>query len=374
MAIEHQDILPPNATPFERLFADVLDPLPVLGELYDGIRLSAPQRSPAPDFMPFLVWQYGLGELTPYLPNIYDLIDDGIQWQRVRGTPAAVRKGFGWLTYDCEVENHPTRRRLWNKADTHLDRVRDEDVPDLARLAGIGQLSMPERSIYWRGWHGYNVPAAETSYTRLSGSLLGDDSGVRIDGVAPKWSFGREHPIDHTCSEADLTAIDAWIPEVPEGDLWADADYLWAEADFQWDVPAATARRNAIALDIAGRSVWVRFADSGDATLGYRRAVALPVKAVGSGGDYTIGAQQWLREHESPTAVLVYAQTGFGDGAGSDVAAVSLVFDATPDGVPPGRLWLADGDLAGGTEIAAEAAAIEFGLTVRERILFLMRF
>ncbi|MEZ5878978.1 MAG: hypothetical protein R3D43_15185 [Tepidamorphaceae bacterium] len=75
MATEHLNILPPNATAFERLFSEVVDPLLVLAEPYDAIRLTAPHRAPPPALLPFLIWQYGLGELTPYVPSLYQLID-----------------------------------------------------------------------------------------------------------------------------------------------------------------------------------------------------------------------------------------------------------------------------------------------------------
>ncbi|MEZ5878977.1 MAG: hypothetical protein R3D43_15180 [Tepidamorphaceae bacterium] len=247
-------------------------------------------------------------------------------------------------------------------------------MPDLERLAGIGQLSLPLHTDYWRGWHGYNVPACETGYTVTGGSLAGDDSGTRIEGVAPKWSFGREYQIDHTASEIDLTAIGVWIPEVPESDLWAEADYLWTDADFLWANSAAEARAAAIAQAIAPLAVWMRFADSGDNTIGYRRARALPVREVAANGTYKVGAQHWLHDPETPSAILIFSQTGWGDGDGEDCAAVSLIVGAAAEGVPPGRLWLEPGQLAGGEEITTAALSIEFGLTVRETVLFLKRF
>lgn len=374
MAYEHQDILPSNATALELAFAAARDPQVRLADPFEGLRLAAPHRSPPPAFLPFLVWQLGLGELTPYLPNLYSLIAEGVAWQRVCGTPGSVRMGFDWLGYDCTVHNHPVRRRYWNKFQTELDRVRDEDEPDLERLAGIGQLSVPERSIYWRGWKGWNVPPAEGGWSKFGGSIFGNDSGVRIPNVAPKWSFGRNYSITQDMSEAELTAIGEWIPEVPEGDLWVDADYPWVSADFLWNIAAAVARRASIALGLAQEAVWVHFRDGEGATIGYRKAAILPVKAVGSGGVYSIGGQQYAIDRETPQAAMVFCRTGFGDGDGEVSATAAVCFGGAPIGVPGGRLWLSPGQLAGGTETAPQTLAIEFGATVRERVLFLMRF
>lgn len=83
------DLLPWHATPFEKAFSRAADP---------AVRLDTPITisrgikyiGTPPSWLPFLIHEYGLGELSPYVPNLYRLIDDGIRWQRVRGTPAAI--------------------------------------------------------------------------------------------------------------------------------------------------------------------------------------------------------------------------------------------------------------------------------------------
>ena len=370
--VDHVDILPGSATDWERLFGEVNDPLALLGENFDGIR--AADQNPPPSFMPWLVWQYGLGELTPFLPNLYDLVRDGILWQRERGTPASIRRGLDWIGYDAEIEEEPSRRLRWNRFQLLLDRVRDADVPDLSRIAGITQLSVPARSKFARGFRGYDIRAGETSFGKTSGCLTSDHSGVYLPGIAPKWSFGRSYSADVTLGETALTDLGVWIEPVGTSDVWADADYLWDGATFPWSVPGEQSRRATMAEGVVEQSAWVRFRRAGGAIVGHARAIARPVKQVSSGGAYTIAATQWSPDPADPFAVHVLATSGFGDGAGETATTMSVVFGATlATGIPPGRLWIGPGHLVGGVEIAQTPVSIPFGLSVRERTQFILR-
>lgn len=372
MAITHTPLLPGNATPWERLMAEQGDPLALLGGDYDSIR--AADQVPPPAVLPYLVWEYGLGELSPYLPNLYDLIREGVQWQRVRGTPDAIDRGLRWLGYAGALEEAPAWRRWWNEFQLHLDRVRDADRPDLARIAGIVGLSPPRRSRFVRAFHGYDVRACETSEHRTGECLTSDDSGARIDDVVPLWSFGREYEREHQVSEAELRRLDAWIEPVPEGEKWVDAHYLWSDANFAWNVPAAQARRNEIARVLATPRVKIRFHDADGAVIGYARAIAHAV-AEAIDGPYDFGTGR-LALSEAPTGVLILATTGFGDGAGRSAAAMSLVYDAAPllPATPVGKLWYPPGDLAGGIALDPITITIPFGETICEQVRILLRF
>jgi hypothetical protein len=368
----HVRLLPRNATPWMLATAEANDPLAGLGDDFSGIRLAF-QNTP-PQFMPFLVWQYGLGELSPFLPNLYDLIAEGVRWQRVRGTPAAIYRGLSWLGYSATIEEEPVRRRRWNRFQIELDRVRDNDLPDLRRIDGIVSLSPPERSVFYRGFRVYDVRAAETSCKRLSRSLLSSHSGVRIDAGKAKWSFGRSYAGDALLGEAELDAVGAWVPAVSEGDLWVDADYLWADADFLWALPAAIARRKAIADALVAQTAHIRFRNGAGAVIGYRRAVTRPV-SLQTGGEYQIGASTWGVSPDAPTGVVVHARTGFGDGAGQTAAHMDVVLGLDlADGVKPGLLWLSPEQASGGSVLASSSVSIPFGLTVRELCRFSLRF
>lgn len=372
MPAPYEDLLPASATPWERLFAEANSPLALLASGYDSIRAADTNTPPAG--LPYLAWEYGLGELTPYLPNLYSLLREGLLWQRVRGTPAAVARGLSWIGYAGALEEEPPNRRRWNRVQVHMDRVRDEDAPDLRRIDGIVGLSLPERSKFVRAFHGYDIRAGLTSGTRTSACLTGDHSGTHLPGIRPQWSFGREYQADVTLTQAELTSLGTWIEPVGDGELWVDADYLWADADFAWDVPAVQARRNVIAANLAVLPAWITFRADGGAVIGHARAIVRPV-AQSLSGEYAMGPARWTAATDAPAAVLVLARSGWGDGAGHVAASMDVLFDATPtDADHPGRLWQPAGGLSGGHHVAPSPVSIPFGATVREAARILLRF
>ena len=275
---EHVNILPPNATSYERSLHQAADPMAELGDDYGALVVA--QRVWPEQFGPWIIWQFGLGELEPYVPNLQSLIDEGIGWQRVRGTPKAHDMAVAWLGYGGDYEFEAPYRVKWNTYHWHLDRVRDAVFPDLLRLNGVIQLSAPLRSIFIRGFHGYDQRACIAGGSRLSGALLENHSGVRVESDGALWSFGRDHVVDHALSETELDALGTWIEPVPEGGTWAEADFTWAEATFPWTQPAAQSRRTTIANALADRDWHVRFYDADGAVIGARRAVLHPVRPV----------------------------------------------------------------------------------------------
>lgn len=364
------ELLPANATAAQSALVQSTDLMPDLLPGVDAIAGWKHVLRP-PDLLPFLVNEYGLDVLLPYLDSLSDVLNLGIPWSRVRGTHDAVAKGLAMAGYSGTLVDPPPRRLAWSAFQIDLDRVRD--VPeDLDRIAGLADLSIPVRSTFRRGVNGYDVPAAEAGYTRLSECLLGDDSGVLLKSGAPKWSFGRNYQFDYTLTEAELTALGIWIPAVPT-QLWSDMAFLWSTADFKWSDDIELARRVSFASALEGKECWLRFADDQDATIGYRRAVCRGVKADLSG--YPFGGSNYSPDLTSPIGVHVFARTGFGDGFGQEAASASVIFDATTtDADRPGQLWLSPAELTGGTEVAIQPVQIVFGETIREHVQFLLRF
>jgi hypothetical protein len=388
----HVDLLPGNAPPWARLFGETIDPRRSLGIGYENIYFAG--EVVPPQFVPWLIWQLGLAELTPYVPSIGQLISEGVAWQRVRGTPSAIGLSLSWLGYSATLHEAASRRKKWHRFQIELDRVRDADLPDLARIYGVVSLSPPARSRFTRGFRGYDIRAAETSYQRTSASLTSDHSGAYLPGVDAKWSFGRVYERDVTLTQADLELIGSWIAPVPEGDLWVNANYLWSSSAFLWGQPAALARRAGIAgLMLNQAPFYIRFRDASGEVIGNARAVAHPVKLAGEGA-YLLGGSRYAVDPLLPDALIVAARTGFGDGAGRVATSMCIVVGAAPpSGAVSGARWLAPASprlnggtipsasmaalrtgLSGGREIASVAVNIPFGLTVRERPIYLLRF
>lgn len=377
----HARLLPANATPLELLLDEANDPIVALGPEFDAIQSA--RRNPPPQILPFIVWQYGLGELTPYLPELYALIDDGVRWQRIRGAPAAIRKGLGWIGYDyarLEEETERVRegrnRLLWSLVQIELDRLRDADLPDLERIAGITQLSLPARSHFVRAWRGYDVRALEPDWSRLDEAILDDHSGARIAPMPQQWSFGRLHEIGEVVLGIDeLDPLGAWLPPVAEdAAAWEDVDVPWEDAAFPWALPLVDGRRRELISRLRQLDPVVTFRDAGGGAIGHARAVATPVSLAAS-GPYQIAGATYAAEDGLPEALLVHCRTPFGAGAGEEAATAEILFDsARAPGVPPGRLWMAPADRVGGHAIAQSPVTIPFGLTVREHVRFLLRF
>lgn len=338
-----------------------------------GIR-TAKLVQPPPSALPYLVYEYGLGSLTPYVPNLYNLIDEGVAWERLRGTPAALAMGLGWIGYIASLEEEETSRAWWNSYQLRFPALPAADDPDLDRIEGIAGLSTPERSQLRRGVFQYDVGPAVADATRLDQSLLETESGARLHSDGPLWSFGRTHELDHVLSEAEGTALGIWIDPAGDGLAWDEAAVAWENANFAWEADGIAVRKQIMALSFLGRTAHVALKNDQGAVLGYRRALCIRACVQQAGGPYVFAGLGYMPS-PIPDVVLIEARTAFGDAAGSAVATVSIILDGVvAEGVPAGRPWLAPDELAGGTEIASAALAFTARPTVREHIKFRLRF
>lgn len=372
-----QALLPLNSTLWERVMADVLDDRAALTTPAERIR-SAKRVNPGVTFAPFLIHEYGLGELTPFVPNQYDLIRYGIGWQRVRGTPAAVRLGLGWVGLEALLEEAPSSRTFWNAFQLHFSTLPARDEPDLDRIENIVSLSVPLRSKLRRATHGYDVRALETDRGRLDGTRLDGDSGVRHGAGETLWSFGRLTEIDHQLTKAEGLAAGYWIEpnwDLPpeEGLRWQDLTIPWTQATFPWALDQRSQRMAAMVAWFTGKQLYVRFAGA-DGVIGYRRArFAWPV-ARQFGSAYRFGADSYGLT-SLPQRLLVEALTDFHEAPGTLVTEIAVIVDAgRAQGVPAGKLWLGPNDLVGGVALGATAVSLPMRATVRERTRFMLRF
>lgn len=363
-------LLPASSTKFERALSEATDPTARLSGAIAS--LHGFKFTPPPTVLPYLVYEYGLGELTPYVPNLYELIPEGVAWTRLRGTPAAVDRALGWLGYAAEIEEAPVRRTRWNLFQLHLDRIRD-DESDLEPVEGVAELSTPLRSVFWRGFHGYDVRALEYGRGRWSGARYGSSSGVSIREGGAKWSFGRPYSFDHAMTEADLIALGVWIE--PTGDAepaWLDIEW----PDIAWSDLGGDARSALMLLGVPAGTAWACFRDAGGEVIGYRRAGVHRRVGEATGGPYEFGGLRYAPLASGAEIILIEALTEFGDGFGSTAASVSFILAGEPaDPDSPGALWLGPGELTANLpEIAPTPIDIEFGRTVRERVRILLRF
>jgi P2-related tail formation protein len=185
MTADH--LLPANATPLEQALSLTTDPLSRLALPADAIRQF--KTDPNDPLLPWLIWEYGLGELLPYLPKPRQAIAEGILWQRLRGTPAALSTALSWIGMGATVEQEPPGVHF---AEFQLDpgQVLDSDKA-IANLIAIARLSAPARSRLSRIYHGHDLRRVVLDESRLGDALLSDHSGVFWRDGQTKLSFGR---------------------------------------------------------------------------------------------------------------------------------------------------------------------------------------
>lgn len=367
-------LLPTNATPWLKAVANGLAPASTTVTGINTMR-RIKYVSPRPSMLPYLVWEYGLGELTPYVPNVYDLIDQGVRWQRLRGTVSAVAIGLAWIGYAATIEPAWTGRRWWNSFQLRFNALPAADVPDLERIEGITGLSVPKRSQLRRGVFSYDVKPVELDGSYLDGSMLDHESGVATTQGGTIWSFGRAHEYEHLLTQTEGESIGNWLDTVEEGAIyWVDLDgLLWVDALFLWADDPVSQRAAILAGWFNGKSIYVRFSNA-DGVIGYRRCRAVHPVAATVEPDYTIGTDGY-----TPKAAgkILYAEamTQFEDAA--DVVCTSLALMAggtLAAGVKPGVQWLTPEQYIGGSAIAVQTDTIPLRATVRERVKILMRF
>lgn len=366
-------LLPGNSTKWERALADAMV---VSGEVGSGIASMRRVKylSPRPSMLPYLVWEYGLGELTPYVPNLYDLIDQGVRWQRLRGTTSAVAIGLAWIGYTAAIEEAWTGRRWWNSFQLRFPALPAQDSPDLERIQGITSLSVPKRSQLRRGVHQYDVGPVESDQSLLDGSMLDHESGIAVTQAGTIWSFGRVHEFEHTLTEAEGVAIGNWLDVIVEGGLrWADLHILWVDAQFRWAGSPMLQRRAIMARWFQTRTLYVRLSDAAG-VIGYRRCRAVHPSREQFEGAYAFGAARF-EPANGAGSLYVEALTQFDDADARVCTEIALIVGgAVAPGIKVGRQWLEPTQLLGGTAIAEQSVSIPLRKTVREQIKFLMRF
>ncbi len=136
-------LLPTHATEFEKRLADVCVFHQDVDGSISGISHSKLITRP-PRFLPWLIEEYGLGELTPYVPNLYDLLDQGLQWQRIHGSLAAIDQGLQWLGLSVYFTPAWSERVWWNSFQLELDRLPEQS--DLESIEAIVDLFKSLRS------------------------------------------------------------------------------------------------------------------------------------------------------------------------------------------------------------------------------------
>ncbi len=177
-------LLPANATGVERAIEVVITASPALRDTVGsipGIKFDAPEI-----LLPWLVHEYGLAEVAPYIGDLRRVIADGLIWQRRRGTQDALMRALGWINFGTPVIEEEEPGAHWSEI--QIDPGRIPTDAEIRAIKALSALSIPARSRLSRIHHGYDVRRFVLDQSRF-GDLLSDYSGVTVDGLV--LSFGR---------------------------------------------------------------------------------------------------------------------------------------------------------------------------------------
>ncbi|MGS1093115.1 phage head spike fiber domain-containing protein [Aquamicrobium terrae] len=366
-------LLPSNSTLLERAISEAIDRTPELGPGVNALH-SFKLRLPVPEsVLPWLVIEYGLGPITPYLPDLATVIEYGVRWNRVKGTPQGIREALSWLgyTYDTLYEA-PTHRTRWHLFELELDRFWDGEA-DLDVIEAVVRLSEPARSPFWRGWREYNVREIEWSKRRWSQAIWGDSSGVRLHDGGVKWSFGRTHEPEggsYDLTYSQLAALGVWsMPSVSGSVSWGA--FPWTTPGLSWSSGGDKAWYTVLSAGLLPKSCWVGLLRADGSVIGYRRARAWHSVASEFGGIYEVGGSRYNLAGGNTPRLYVEALTGFGEGIGDEATAWTVVLDGDlPADVKPGVMWLDGDSLVGGVRLGTfdMDGSVVLGQTSRERL------
>ncbi|WMN59277.1 phage tail protein [Pseudoalteromonas xiamenensis] len=153
----------------------------------------------------WLVWEYGLEAILPYSQDLRQTLQQGLEWQRLRGTPKSVLMAMSWLQFKhVQLENAAVGRHYYRYQLALGQLPTDEQVKHIHKLSG---LSSPASAKLERLYHGLDVRAQVLSKNGF-GQLLSDISGVDFVDKGKrlcKVSFARKSTASATFFETQIT-------------------------------------------------------------------------------------------------------------------------------------------------------------------------
>ncbi|QDH18347.1 phage tail protein [Wolbachia endosymbiont of Carposina sasakii] len=178
-----KSLLPPNATKQEKALVNAID-YKVDPSCIRGFKFSLKEET-----LPWLVEEYGLGEILRWIRDKRKAVVEGVKFQRLRGTPASLKIALKWANIeDIKIIEEPPGKHFFELQVGIKEAPNDFFVDAVVELA---KLSLPARSRLMRIFNDhYNVDRFILDES-LFGSLLSDYSGIKVKKNGPVLSFGR---------------------------------------------------------------------------------------------------------------------------------------------------------------------------------------
>ncbi|MDX5526491.1 MAG: phage tail protein [Wolbachia endosymbiont of Andrena nigroaenea] len=176
-------LLPPNAKKQEKALVDAID-YKVDPGCIRGFKFSQGEK-----VLPWIIEEYGLEEILHWAKEKRKAVEEGIKFQRLRGTPASLKIALKWANIeDITIIEEPPGKHFFEL------QIGIKDVPNdffVDAVVELAKLSLPARSRLMRIFNeNYNISRFILDES-FFGSLLSDYSGKKVEKDGPVLSFGR---------------------------------------------------------------------------------------------------------------------------------------------------------------------------------------
>ncbi|MFT4314688.1 MAG: phage tail protein [Wolbachia pipientis] len=181
-------LLPLNATKQEQALVNAIDYKVDPGYIR-GFKFNLKE-----EVLPWLVEEYGLGEILHWVKDKKRTIKEGVKFQRLRGTPASLKIALKWANIeDITIIEEPPGKHFFEL------QIGIKNVPNnffVDAVVELAKLSLPARSRLMRIFNDhYNVDRFILDES-VFGSLLSDYSGTKVEKDGPVLSFGRKNAFE----------------------------------------------------------------------------------------------------------------------------------------------------------------------------------
>jgi hypothetical protein len=184
------DIIPRTSTPLERAAVQTVDSRSrYQADVHQTIDVRYAETIAA-NLLPWLLRHWGLEDAATYMPDQQRMYKDGKCWQSARGRVAAYSMIFDWLGLNGIYEKGDHGDFRWGLFQLGLDAEPSKQT--IINLVGLADLSKRASSVLGRVYGGYDIRPARADDVKYDDCLWDDWSGVYVDGIAPKLSFGRQ--------------------------------------------------------------------------------------------------------------------------------------------------------------------------------------
>lgn len=227
-------LLPAGAGLFTQAIADMWDAHGRYAHHIDKIKHIGVTYTPL-DWVPWLIWDYGLEEVVPYVRDMQRVLSEGPEWQRARGTDRAFEIAFTWLNSEGYIDQ-PDGRHQWWEYQLGFTKAPD-DLAQLKQLVGLSRLSQAAEGELFRIFsQDFDYRPVRMDEHRYDDGLFDGYSGERLWEGSPLISVG--------VSRRAVFEADEYQPVT--GQTFTEAYVL---------APAYGLRRGAIVLPVAGTTL-----------------------------------------------------------------------------------------------------------------------